>query len=95
VDKIFRFPIKIFRSQKGQGLIEYLIIVALMSVATIGIMRFLNQAVKAKFASSIYAIQGVKKQGRIESLSEDDYKKSDFSNFMNGASSRDSQSGGD
>lgn len=77
-------------NKKGQGLIEYLIIVALMSVATIGIMRFLNQAVKAKFATSIYAIQGSDKQGKIETLSEDAYKKSDFSDFMNGAASRDS-----
>lgn len=80
-------------NQRGQGLIEYLIIVALMSVATIGIMRFLNQAVKAKFASSIYAIQGVQKRAAIETLEEDNYKKTDFSDFMNGAASKGSSSG--
>ncbi len=77
------------KNNKGQGLIEYLIIVALMSVATIGIMRFLNQTVKAKFATAIFAIQGnERKEAKTESLNEDDYKKTDFSDFMNGASSK-------
>ena len=39
-------------NQRGQGLVEYLIIVALMAVATIGIVRVLGQTVSAKFASA-------------------------------------------
>lgn len=77
---------------RGQGLIEYLIIVALMSVATIGIVRVLNQTVKAKFASSIYALQGHQKRATSPSLSEEELRKTDFSDFMNGAASKGSTS---
>lgn len=72
-------------NQRGQGLIEYLILVALMGVATISVVSALNQAVKTKFASSIYAIQGVKKKAAIETLDEKEYQQSDLSDFMNGA----------
>ena len=58
-----------------------------MSVATIGIMRSLNHVVKAKFSSSIYAIQGVQKRAKVDDLNEDAFKKTDFSDFMNGAAS--------
>ena len=73
------------RCQKGQGLIEYLIILALMGAATIGIVSKLNQNVKAQFANVIYSIQGgKKKRAERSSVNERDYAKSDFSNFMNG-----------
>ena len=74
--------------QRGQGLIEYLILVALMGVATIGIIRVLNQTIKARFASAVYALQGKPKKVKTESVKEQDYKKSDLSNFMNGAASK-------
>jgi len=45
-------PKTIKKKQKGQGLIEYLILVALMGVATIGVIRILNQTVKSRFASA-------------------------------------------
>ena len=73
--------------RKGQGLIEYLILVALMGVATIGVVRVLNQTIKSRFASAIYALQGKQKKAKVEALKESDYKKSDLSNFMNGAAS--------
>lgn len=76
-----------FLNQKGQGLIEYLIIVALMAVATIGIVRVLGQTVTAKFASATYALQGTKKSVRVETIDEGLHKKKDLSDFMNGAGS--------
>ena len=76
------------RKQKGQGLIEYLILVALMGVASIGVIRALNQTIKARFASAVYALQGKPKKVKTESLREQDYKKSDLSDFMNGAASK-------
>jgi len=66
-------------------LIEYLIIVALMAVATIGIVRVLSQTVSAKFASATYALQGKRKAVTVESIDESLHKKKDLSNFMNGA----------
>jgi pilus assembly protein Flp/PilA len=72
-------------NQKGQGLIEYLIIVALMAVATIGIVRVLGQTVSAKFATATYALQGTRKAVRVESVDDSLHKKKDLGNFMNGA----------
>ncbi len=72
----------------GQGLIEYLILVALMGVASIGVIRVLNQTIKSRFASAVYALQGKPKKVKTESLREQDYKKSDLSDFMNGAASK-------
>ena len=76
------------RNQKGQGLIEYLILIALMGVATIGVIRVLNQTIKARFASAVYALQGKPKKVKTESLNQRDYQKSDLSDFMNGAASK-------
>ncbi len=76
------------QNRRGQGLIEYLILVALMGVATIGVIRVLNQTIKSRFASAVYALQGKPKKVKTESLKEQDYKKSDLSDFMNGAASK-------
>lgn len=75
------------RKKRGQGLIEYLILVALMAVATIGIVRVLNQTVKSRFANAIHALQGTNKRAKTDSVKSSDYQKSDLSDFMNGAAS--------
>ena len=75
------------KKKRGQGLIEYLILVALMAVATIGIVRVLNQTVKSRFANAIHALQGTSKRAKTDSVKSSDYKKSDLSDFMNGAAS--------
>ncbi len=75
------------KKKRGQGLIEYLILVALMAVATIGIVRVLNQTVKSRFANAIHALQGTNKKAKTDSVKSSDYKKSDLSDFMNGAAS--------
>ncbi|MBC6414980.1 MAG: hypothetical protein GDA46_01115 [Bdellovibrionales bacterium] len=74
---------------RGQGLIEYLILVALMGVATIGIIRTLNQTVKSRFANSIYALQGRNQKAKTHNLRKEEFQRSDLSNFMSGASSSD------
>ena len=77
------------RDERGQGLIEYLILVALMGVATIGIMRTLNQTVKSRFANAIYALQGRNQKAKTHNLRKEEYQRSDLSNFMSGAASSD------
>ena len=80
---------KLLKNQRGQALIEYLILVALMAVAAIGIVRSLNQTVNAKFATITYALQGSKKRkATVDTVEEAHFKKRDLSNFMNGASSQ-------
>ena len=81
-------PITFVKKRKGQGLIEYLILVALMGVATIGVIRVLNQTIKSRFASAVYALQGKSKKVKVDSVKEQDYKKTDLNNFMNGAASK-------
>ena len=77
------------RGSRGQGLIEYLILVALMAVATIGIIRTLNQTVKSRFANSIYALQGRNQKAKTYNLRKEEFQRSDLSNFMTGAASSD------
>ena len=72
------------KAQKGQGLIEYLILVALMAVASIAVVRILNQTVNAKLASVTYALQGKKKTVAVEEIDESYHEKKDLSDFMNG-----------
>ena len=76
-------------SQRGQGLIEYLILVALMGVATIGIVRTLNQTVKSRFANAVYALQGRNQKAKTHNMKKEEYQRSDLSNFMSGSASTD------
>lgn len=80
------------KSGKGQGLIEYLILIALMGVATIGIVRTLNQTVKSRFANAIYALQGRNQKAKTHSIRKEEYQRSDLSNFMSGSASSDKKS---
>lgn len=77
----------LIKAEKGQGLVEYLIIVALMGVATIGIVRALSQTVSAKFATVTYVIQGKEKSITPDEVRDTYYKKKDLSTFFNGAAS--------
>lgn len=76
----------LIRNQKGQGLVEYLIIVALVAVATIGIMRTLGQNTSAQFANITYALQGSNKKARKDQVNKTATEKKDLSDFMSGAS---------
>ena len=75
---------KPIRNQRGQGLVEYLVIVALMGVATIAIVRVMGQTVASRFASVTYALQGSKKSAAFEQVDEGTYKKKDLGNFFDG-----------
>lgn len=81
-----------FKNQNGQGLIEYLIIVALMAVATMGIMRVMSQTVSAKFAKVTQELQGGSSvEVQYDKVEQSDFKKKDMSDFFNGAHSNDSK----
>lgn len=80
---------KLIRNQRGQSLIEYVILVALVGVATIGMVRLLQKSVKVNLANVVHALQSdSKRKESFERVTEDDVRKSDFSDFMNGASQR-------
>jgi pilus assembly protein Flp/PilA len=49
---------KLFRSESGQGMSEYLIIVALIAVAAIGVVSVFGKDIRALFAASTGALAG-------------------------------------
>lgn len=75
------------KNRRGQSLVEYLILVSLMAVATIGVVRSLNHVVNTRFANVIYALRGEQKRARTDSFDENLTKTRDLSDFMNGAAS--------
>lgn len=86
---------KLIKSKKGQGLIEYLIIVALIGVATISVVKLLAHSTNYKLGQVINAIQGntsTKNIGTPSSINSSMVKKKDFSNFARGASNNKSKS---
>ena len=88
-NKITQKENHLLSNKKGQGLIEYLILIALMGVATIGIIRTLNQTVKSRFANAIYALQGRNQKAKTHAMKKGEYQRSDLSNFMSGSASTD------
>lgn len=81
---------KFLLNQRGQGLVEYLVIVALMAVATMAIMRTLNHNVTAQFARITNVLHGGQGEDiQTEGVSARDYDKRDMSDFFHGARTRD------
>ena len=79
---------KLIRNQKGQSLIEYVILVALVGVATMGMVRLLQKSVNVNLANVVHALQSDNKYREShEKISDGDLKKRDFGDFMNGAAS--------
>ena len=77
------------KNKKGQGLIEYLIIVALMAVATMAIMRVMSQTVSVKFAQVTAALQGKSTNVTLQAdeIKATDIKRKDMSDFFRGTKS--------
>jgi pilus assembly protein Flp/PilA len=81
------------QNARGQGLVEYLIIVALIAVATIGVVRVMGQAISSRFATISYALQGEKKTPRVDDIDENLLRKKDLGNFMNGVGGKGTRGG--
>jgi Flp pilus assembly pilin Flp len=80
---------QLIRNQRGQGLIEYVILVALVGVATIGMVRVLQNSINVNLANVVHALQADgKRKESFERIEESDLRKKDFGDFMNGAASR-------
>lgn len=75
-------------NRRGQGLIEYLIIVALVAVGALGIMRVVGSNVSVQFANIAKALgSGDDQQLKAQQIDSQMYSKKDLSNFLKGASS--------
>ena len=75
-------------NNKGQGLVEYMVLIALMAGATIVAMRYLNHTVNAKIVSIVNTLQGNAPGVQFDKPTESVYKKKDLGDFLNGAASR-------
>ena len=82
---------KLTRSDKGQGLVEYLIVVALMAIASIGIMKIMGQNVQAQFARAVHALRGEDRKPRLQDVNRNSHRQKDLSNFFEGATTNGSE----
>ena len=83
-------------SQSGQSLIEYLILVAVIAVGTMGVVRVVGANVSVQFANIAKALgSGDGQQLKAKSLDQSMYSKKDLTNFLNGAKTGSQGSGGD
>lgn len=79
---------KKINNQSGQGMIEYLIVVALIAVATIGIVRVVGQNVSVQFANIAKALgSGDDRQYKAGEIDDHMYKKKDLGDFLKGSTS--------
>ena len=76
---------KFIKSQTGQSLIEYLILVALMAIASIGIVKVLGQNLQGQFARVTHALKGESKKPRLRNINKSYYKQKDLGDFFDGA----------
>ena len=57
------------RDRKGQGLTEYIIIVALVAIAAIGIVNIFGNQLRNQFSTIVTAMSG-SSQKKVESLAD-------------------------
>ena len=53
-----RFLNKLFKNQRGQGMTEYLIIVALIAIAAIGVVTVFGQDIRQLFSGTTNSLAG-------------------------------------
>lgn len=58
-----------WNNRKGQGLTEYIIIVALVAIATIGVVNIFGNQIRNQFATIVAAMSG--SSLTVESLADD------------------------
>lgn len=77
---------KVIKNKKGQGLIEYLILVGLIAVGTIGVVRVVGKNVATQYENMNRAMgANTSAQLHLENADASNYNKKDLSNFMDGA----------
>ncbi len=78
-------PVRQLNNKRGQGMIEYLILVALIAAGTIGVVKVVGQNVRIQYENINRAL-GAKKSTQLESknASDSQLNQKDLSNFMDG-----------
>jgi pilus assembly protein Flp/PilA len=77
------------KNQKGQSLVEYLILVAIIGVGSMALTRALGHQINVSFAEVVEKLGGrVEGPKETAKVSADHLKQRDMTDFMNGARSR-------
>lgn len=78
--------LKKVRNNKGQGLIEYLIIVAIIAIGSIAVIKAVGGNINVQFANVAQAL-GATNSRKIQAhdVTESLYKKRDLGNFFEGS----------
>lgn len=76
---------KLLKNKKGQGLVEYLIIVAIVAVGSISIIKVVGGNIDVQFANVAQALGGKGQEKQAHEVTDNMYKKKDFSNFFEGS----------
>lgn len=81
-------PIHSLNNQRAQGLIEYLILVALIAVGTIGVVKVVGNNMAAQY-ENINRAMGAKNSGKlsVENASASALRQKDLSNFIDSSRS--------
>ncbi len=87
IKQLKRPPLQKKLNQKGQGLIEYIILVAIIAVASIGVVRALGQVTSTQLANITLSLQGkASRKVNSNSVHESLYSKKDLSDFTRNSS---------
>ncbi|MEN0058372.1 MAG: hypothetical protein AAGB31_06020 [Bdellovibrio sp.] len=73
------------KNRRGQGMIEYLIIVAIIAIGSISVMKVVGGNVSVRFANVANVLGGKGKNPSAYEVTDTMVKKKDFSNFFDGA----------
>ena len=76
-------PIPSIGNKKGQGLLEYLIIVAIVAVGSIAVIKVVGANMNVQFANVAQALGGTdSRKKEAHAVTDSLHKKRDFSNFF-------------
>lgn len=78
---------KSLKNKKGQGLIEYLMLVALIAVATIGVVKVVGFNLSKKYQNINRALGADGEELKAVNASDGAMAQKDLSNFLDGAKS--------
>ncbi|NOK23268.1 hypothetical protein [Corallococcus carmarthensis] len=81
MNAIAKAPKKQFRKNRGQGMTEYIIIVALIAIAAIGVITLFGDNIRKLFGASAAALAGEDNVANEGQTASDALKKKTMKNF--------------
>jgi len=64
------------KNKSGQGVIEYIILVAIVAIASLGMVKILGNTITSKLAQITYSLQG--KRAKAKAIRDPDIQRSDY-----------------